>query len=325
LAAARGLGQDERHLKFMYRPPPGVSDKTGEQQEAESSKVHVAGDDAAAAEFRRMFMKDTNSVPSNSQNVKLDSSESNEPKLSSLPSHLIPSSNEINTGLGTDHRTALEKAVGRKGTASNMTLAEQLERFPQLAGAPMVKGMSADNVHVSFKPLGQQIRNVRCMKCGEWGHAKGERECKFSFNPFEASLNVSKTGDGAPLITMKDPSSNPPTTKREYEEPKALDQRSRTMEFSSAGTVKRNIRRTTSNDDDDESSDEYHRHRRHRSSRKEHKSSTGRKHHKKSSKKRSKHSRHHRYRSRSYSSSPDSREERRRKKHHQKHSLRSSR
>ena len=41
---------------------------------------------------------------------------------------------------------------------------------------------------MNFKPLGQVIRNVQCMACKKWGHARGERECELSgWNPFQMS------------------------------------------------------------------------------------------------------------------------------------------
>jgi hypothetical protein len=88
--------------------------------------------------------------------------------------------------------SALEKAVGRKpqhaAASASLTLEEQIQRFPALAHAPRERGISASHVGVSFRPLGTQIRNVRCLACGVWGHSRGERECRVSgWNPFDAS------------------------------------------------------------------------------------------------------------------------------------------
>lgn len=91
--------------------------------------------------------------------------------------------------------SALEKAVGRKhqhAASGSLSLEEQIQRFPALANAPRQKGISASHVGVSFQPLGAQIRNVRCMACGIWGHSRGERECRVTgWDPFEAAANGS--------------------------------------------------------------------------------------------------------------------------------------
>jgi CBF1 interacting corepressor len=81
---------------------------------------------------------------------------------------------------------ALEKQVGRK-VSEGLTLDEQVERFPMLKDAP-VEGNYTDNVKVNFKPLGVEIRNIRCLRCGEWGHQSGDRECRLrDFNPHDAA------------------------------------------------------------------------------------------------------------------------------------------
>jgi CBF1 interacting corepressor len=94
-----------------------------------------------------------------------------------------------------DTRTVLEKAVGKR--SQSLSLKEQVERFPQLQNAPMVKGLKAaggaDAQGVSFKPLGAQFRNVKCMSCGQWGHIRGDRECpQTGWNPFAASTTSAK-------------------------------------------------------------------------------------------------------------------------------------
>jgi CBF1 interacting corepressor len=104
---------------------------------------------------------------------------------------------------GGDNRTNLEKAVGRNRLGVDVTLAQQMERFPMLKGAPRalppkpatggVDGgkeapTDSDVVALNFKPLGQVLRNVRCVKCSEWGHSMGDRECRLTgWDPFSSA------------------------------------------------------------------------------------------------------------------------------------------
>jgi len=101
-----------------------------------------------------------------------------------------------------DNRSALEKEVGRKNRSKNLSYQQQIERFPQLKHAPMAaKPKDSDGgtdaaapTMVNFKPLGVQILHVRCMSCGIWGHARGDRECaKSGWNPFSLPSSSSAT------------------------------------------------------------------------------------------------------------------------------------
>ncbi|CAM9204114.1 unnamed protein product, partial [Chrysoparadoxa australica] len=74
-------------------------------------------------------------------------------------------------------RSKLEKMVGRKFQSSDLTMEEQVERFPFLKDAP-VESAYAKNVKVKFNPLGKVVRNVQCLRCKQYGHAAGEVECK---------------------------------------------------------------------------------------------------------------------------------------------------
>ena len=174
------------------------------------------GDDDAAAAFRAMLARGSmvgdqpdhnveSSTNANSNNGELDANTDN------------MEGDATNEARDRDLRTNLEKAVGRGITSgSGVTLAQQMERFPMLKGAPRVlpkssggggedgkEASESDVVGLNFKPLGQVLRNVKCMKCGQWGHSMGDRECGVSgWNPF-AAVSTSAT-------TMAPPSNPSP-------------------------------------------------------------------------------------------------------------------
>ncbi|KAL7479990.1 hypothetical protein ACHAW6_005708 [Cyclotella cf. meneghiniana] len=154
------------------------------------------GDDEAAAAFRAMLARGisvTEQVGSEAEANALSTTAPTEEDKAST------------TTEGRDHRTNLEKAVGRGINAgSGVTLAQQMERFPMLKGAPMVlqkpkdpaddKDQTTDVAGLNFKPLGQVLRNVKCLSCGKWGHSRGDRECEVSgWDPFRMSAPAPPT------------------------------------------------------------------------------------------------------------------------------------
>ena len=111
------------------------------------------------------------------------------------------------------HSTALERETGARKHAGP-SRAEQIERFPELAGAP-VEGDYAKNVKLTFQPFGKQLRNVKCARCGEWGHEANDRECPLNSatNPHDlAALAAAakKGGGGAAQPGEGDPARTPP-------------------------------------------------------------------------------------------------------------------
>ncbi|GKY96921.1 hypothetical protein MPSEU_000651000 [Mayamaea pseudoterrestris] len=210
LAIARG---DSVKVNFMYQLPPGLDaasanksdgdDEEGSKTNGDASgaaaadfAVHrQAGDDDAAAAFRALLAGQSTSEKDTLLQTKQE-------ELEDGFNFALRGSGAGAVTHERDSRkrdaqklTALEKAAGRASSKLNhgLSLKSQIERFPSLANAPRAQGISSEHVGVNFKPMGAQIRNVKCLACGVWGHARGERECKITgWNPFEIASNVTR-------------------------------------------------------------------------------------------------------------------------------------
>jgi len=125
-------------VRFMYEAPQGMNQEKEEEDLAE---------DDAVRQFKKKLAEKTLEKQKKDPTFSMHSAQSN-----------------------------LEKSVGR-APKKGLTIGEQMERFPQLKGAP-VEGEWTSEVKVTFKPFNEQIKNVRCLRCHEWGHHSGDRECK---------------------------------------------------------------------------------------------------------------------------------------------------
>ena len=224
-------GGDQAALKFMYGAPPAAGKQSEEgttendqeklknSDECETTCKRHPGDDDAAYEFRKLFHVDSkNDVSHNNKKQDFSNRYGADEEVTNIQQD---GKNAESSGKEDDTRTALEKAVGRKSTANTgLSLDEQIARFPHLKHAPVAEGMAGTKVNVTFKPLGSTVRNVRCMACGMWGHAKGERECRLSFNPFALSSSnfITVDKDQEKTVTSKENSSIKDTLVRDRNE-----------------------------------------------------------------------------------------------------------
>jgi CBF1 interacting corepressor len=295
LAKSRG---DTVKLGFLYEAPPGMqepqknsttadydSDQDDDRKLPASDPKDMLhqrqpGDDDAAAAFRLMLARPANDDgDDNVEDLATGTEAASKSRYALEGSSADVTKTKANL-------TALEKAVGRrKDGSSAITLDEQVQRFPALANAPRAQGMTNMDIGVSFKPLGTQIRNVRCMACQKWGHSKGDRDCEHQWDPF--------SGRASTLMTAK-----------QHEEDKEKDS---PVDGSEVHLKKsRRDRRDSSSEDSDSSSEESRRERKRRKKRKRHEDKA----------KRRKDSKH---RKRSKSEDSEDQERSRRRKSHKRH------
>jgi len=79
---------------------------------------------------------------------------------------------------GLEKFKATAEAPAKPGTSLSLQ-----QKFEFLRNAP-TQGEYTENVRVQHKPLGKAIRNVKCARCGAWGHTSLDRECPlFNENP----------------------------------------------------------------------------------------------------------------------------------------------
>eukprot|EP00730_Choanoeca_flexa_P019487 TRINITY_DN9519_c0_g1_i4.p1 TRINITY_DN9519_c0_g1~~TRINITY_DN9519_c0_g1_i4.p1 ORF type:complete len:438 (+),score=95.23 TRINITY_DN9519_c0_g1_i4:60-1373(+) len=79
------------------------------------------------------------------------------------------------------------------------------QRLKHLRNAPRVEGF-ANNDEARDKPFGMTVRNVRCLKCGAWGHQNVDRECPLFGKAAELppdQAEVSREHFEDPAVLMK--------------------------------------------------------------------------------------------------------------------------
>lgn len=270
----------QAQLRFMYNAPPGLENSNKYSEKDQQSKNNSQsndltqiqpGDDAAAAAFRKVLASSVGGSVVKSEEVEEDdkveanddSSLKFEPVLQgSKMDPMLASNPKKKQGEG-DLRSALEKAVGRKDRGGALTLEEQLARFPQLKNAPMAKGMSSTDVNVSFKPLGAQLRNVRCLACGQWGHSRGDRECsKTGWNPFAIRAPAAVTPNNNSTV-INPPASTKSNRRSSYASSRSYD--SDRSEDSRIRRKRKSKKRKKSHKESRRPHEESKRHRRRRS------------------------------------------------------------
>ncbi|CAM9271136.1 unnamed protein product, partial [Ectocarpus fasciculatus] len=97
-------------------------------------------------------------------------------------------------------QSALEKQLGIR-TGEYLNRAQLEERHPRLKNAPVEGGAYTAHIQMNHKPFNDVVRNVKCVRCGEWGHIKGDRECSLLHEVSASDLARQRQED--PLNAMK--------------------------------------------------------------------------------------------------------------------------
>lgn len=150
-------------LKFMYAQPTKSGDASSSSSISMEPQKPQVGEDEDVKRFWKKLKGDFKHED-DAFDVKM--AESRE----------FSSTNATSSSKTFRTQSALEKQVGKK-TGELLNRSELEARHPRLKNAPVEGGAYTAQMHLNHKPFLDVIRNVRCLRCGEWGHALGDREC----------------------------------------------------------------------------------------------------------------------------------------------------
>jgi hypothetical protein len=161
-------GDDEQvrawKLKYLQQQPPPEPEQQQQSSNNEKEEEELESDENIISTDPRTM------IPTN---VTADSSSSVPPNQSSFTA-----------------RNSLERELGIR-KESHFSHEEQVSRHPKLKNAPVEGSFVSGKTQLKHKPFFELIRNVRCARCGEWGHQSGDRECRLlHFNPLDVARQL---------------------------------------------------------------------------------------------------------------------------------------
>ncbi|KAL9645530.1 hypothetical protein ABK040_000594 [Willaertia magna] len=143
-------GKNPKSLNFMYQAPPGLKELM-EKEKKEKEEASLFDDNQSSPQ------RETSPLSN-----KQEDDDNKEENKDFFPKPLVlkTNSSEINEDKKHIPKDQLTDA----------------EKFPFLKLAP-TEGKYTENVKVKHKPFGIELRNVKCTKCGQFGHTNIDREC----------------------------------------------------------------------------------------------------------------------------------------------------
>jgi hypothetical protein len=173
-------------LKFMYSVPSNVKGKAKADlmiTESRNAQLDENGDDEYVRAFKAKLQKQDTSKQATSSSSSSTFHENDEDTAGfhnkfNGKEEIQSDSNNIDSQSKPPHfyQSALEVELGRN-KQKLMTYEEQVSRHPFLKNAPVEGDYTKDLFQLRHKPFNAVIRNVHCLRCGQWGHVSTDREC----------------------------------------------------------------------------------------------------------------------------------------------------
>mmetsp|Transcript_8816 Transcript_8816/g.8889 ORF Transcript_8816/g.8889 Transcript_8816/m.8889 type:complete len:421 (-) Transcript_8816:35-1297(-) len=162
-------------LRFMYNQPKNKHDNTDPNSNSINNGASLPKKEEEDEHVNSFYSK-----LSQYQNMKSSLSSCNSINQSHATSSQLPLPSSSSVPLTSSSslsfsQSKLEDAVGLR-PGKGLSTIEMEERHPFLKDAP-TEGIYTKNVQLRYKPFNEVIRNVKCLRCGEWGHKSGDREC----------------------------------------------------------------------------------------------------------------------------------------------------
>ncbi|KAG2377404.1 hypothetical protein C9374_009315 [Naegleria lovaniensis] len=160
-----------KSVAFLYQLPPGLKDslerekKQKEREEQERKEREERNRNIIRVKAAHGSSEGLNSIQ---DFMKIDTKKSDE-NLSSAAAIENPKDEHL-TNDTKEEESKSEKKYIPKDQLSDV------EKFPFLKHAP-TEGSYTEFVKVKHKPFGIELRNVKCTKCGQFGHTNVDREC----------------------------------------------------------------------------------------------------------------------------------------------------
>lgn len=172
-------------LKFMYSIPKPTGDQSNDSRTSmAANNIGLQGSIQEDEHVKKFMSKLTKSKYDEEHSRFESSGQINEGSLPIM--YQKDEAEKSNRQSKRTNQSSLERELGRK-PAKGMTQSELEERHAFLRNAPTEGTYTkTNNVQLHHKPFNEVVRNVKCCRCGEWGHKVGERECLLKdYNPHD--------------------------------------------------------------------------------------------------------------------------------------------
>lgn len=179
-------------LRFMYsQPKKSVDSDTSHNSSASAPPPLVMGTGEDDDDVRKFWMR-----------MKSGPDGESASGAAPLPEYSEPGSyaSESAIKILVRKQSALEKQLGIK-VGEYLNKAQLEERHPRLKNAPVEGGAYTADIPMKHKPFNDLIRNVKCVRCGEWGHVRGDRECSLLHEL--SAIDLARQRQEDPLNAMR--------------------------------------------------------------------------------------------------------------------------